>query len=591
MSTRFLQNHNGVGGVASNQVAVVPPDLSPLEDVKLINYNLQTDTIANTITNATIYDLNLSWKKSSNVSETFYYQIWINDDLTAPDNNTDSLYAFEDINITDNVTSVYNGMLEGPLIFNDSRIIYIKIRYYYEVHTAVENFTIYSDWSRLFNISVPLPTTESIADLSTSELPFFLFSITPSTTKLMHTATAIGNSSTLIPVNSNLTTTGISDTILAVVIVAIIVFVGVCISILVIISIACGVCGCVFRKNRRQFRDILEMEDDNAIISIFHANNGQPSVVIRQKSNSQSFSYSLHTDKWEIPSEAIMCDRQLGEGCFGEVYVGYFREDFSNPALTSYLTQNKDRPYVAIKLLKSSATSAEKNDFLKEIELMKKISVGHNTRIVNMIGAVTVQEPMMLITEFVIYGDLLNYLRSLRKKSRRPNNSLYHSMKTADLQDNMFNDYFIKPDNETSMNEQYNISTFDLISFAYQISSGMEYLASLQVVHRDLACRNILVDEGNNLKITDFGLSRMINNDSMYVKTTKGKLPLKWMAIESIVDRSFTTSSDVWSFGITLWEIATLGATPYPTIGNDELLQKLIEGYRMPKPFNCPNEV
>jgi hypothetical protein len=104
MSTRFLQNHNGVGGVASNQVAVVPPDLSPLEDVKLINYNLQTDTIANTITNATIYDLNLSWKKSSNVSETFYYQIWINDDLTAPDNNTDSLYAFEDINITDNVT-------------------------------------------------------------------------------------------------------------------------------------------------------------------------------------------------------------------------------------------------------------------------------------------------------------------------------------------------------------------------------------------------------------------------------------------------------------------------------------------------------
>jgi serine/threonine protein kinase len=164
-------------------------------------------------------------------------------------------------------------------------------------------------------------------------------------------------------------------------------------------------------------------------------------------------------------------------------------------------------------------------------------------------------------------------------------------MKTADLQDNMFNDYFIKPDNETSMNEQYNISTFDLISFAYQISSGMEYLASLQVVHRDLACRNILVDEGNNLKITDFGLSRMINNDSMYVKTTKGKLPLKWMAIESIVDRSFTTSSDVWSFGITLWEIATLGATPYPTIGNDELLQKLIEGYRMPKPFNCPNEV
>ena len=136
------------------------------------------------------------------------------------------------------------------------------------------------------------------------------------------------------------------------------------------------------------------------------------------------------------------------------------------------------------------------------------------------------------------------------------------------------------------------IATKDLLCWAYQIAKGMEYLASQRVMHGDLACRNVLLADNNVIKICDFGLAKDIYKTDTYRKKTDGPLPVKWMAIESLQDRLFSTQSDVWAYGIVLWEIFSLGQTPYPGMAvNETFYTRLRDGYRMEKPSLCPNSV
>ncbi|KAM4709472.1 fibroblast growth factor receptor 3 isoform 3-T3 [Discoglossus pictus] len=260
--------------------------------------------------------------------------------------------------------------------------------------------------------------------------------------------------------------------------------------------------------------------------------------------------------KWELQRTRLTLGKPLGEGCFGQV------------VMADAIGIDKDKPNksstVAVKMLKDDATDKDLSDLVSEMEMMKMI--GKHKNIINLLGACTQDGPLYVLVEYASKGNLREYLRA-----RRPPGMDY-SFDTCKIP-----------------TEQLTFK--DLVSCAYQVARGMEYLASQKCIHRDLAARNVLVTDDNVMKIADFGLARDIHNIDYYKKTTNGRLPVKWMAPEALFDRVYTHQSDVWSFGVLLWEIFTLGGSPYPGIPVEELFKLLKEGHRMDKPANCTHEL
>ncbi|XP_060698055.1 fibroblast growth factor receptor 2-like isoform X8 [Hemiscyllium ocellatum] len=267
--------------------------------------------------------------------------------------------------------------------------------------------------------------------------------------------------------------------------------------------------------------------------------------------------YELPEDpKWEFSRDKLTLGKPLGEGCFGQV------------VMAEAVGVDKDKPKepitVAVKMLKDDATEKDLSDLVSEMEMMKMI--GKHKNIINLLGACTQDGPLYVIVEFTAKGNLREYLRA-----RRPPGMEYNF------------------DVNRVSDEQLTFK--DLVSCTYQVARGMEYLASQKCIHRDLAARNVLVTENNVMKIADFGLARDVHNIDYYKKTTNGRLPVKWMAPEALFDRVYTHQSDVWSFGVLMWEIFTLGGSPYPGIPVEELFKLLKEGHRMDKPANCTTDL
>ncbi|CAH1245962.1 RET [Branchiostoma lanceolatum] len=260
--------------------------------------------------------------------------------------------------------------------------------------------------------------------------------------------------------------------------------------------------------------------------------------------------------KWEIPRENIVLGETIGEGEFGKVVK----------AQATNVANVKGVSTVAVKMLKDYASASEMRDLISELELLAQVS---HPNVIKLIGACTEHGPVYVIVEYAKHGCLRDFLRSKRKDAV----------------------LFLDDDFPNINNDEDSLMPKDLLSFAWQITKGMQYLAEMKLVHRDLATRNVLVTDRYVMKISDFGLTRDVYEEDAYMKKSKGRVPVKWLAIESLFDNIYTTKSDVWAFGVLLWEIVTLGATPYPGIPPERVCELLKTGFRMLRPTGCSEEL
>ncbi|XP_034070469.1 receptor tyrosine-protein kinase erbB-2 isoform X2 [Gymnodraco acuticeps] len=228
--------------------------------------------------------------------------------------------------------------------------------------------------------------------------------------------------------------------------------------------------------------------------------------------------------------------RVLGAGAFGTVYKGVWAPEGENVKIP-----------VAIKVLRENTSPKANKEILDEAYVMAGVASPYVCRLLGICLTSTVQ----LVTQLMPYGCLLDYVR----------------------------------ENKDRIGSQF------LLNWCVQIAKGMSYLEEVRLVHRDLAARNVLVKNPNHVKITDFGLARLLDIDETEYHADGGKVPIKWMALESILHRKFTHQSDVWSYGVTVWELMTFGAKPYDMIPAREIPEVLEGGERLPQPLICTIDV
>ncbi|XP_038066676.1 angiopoietin-1 receptor-like [Patiria miniata] len=274
--------------------------------------------------------------------------------------------------------------------------------------------------------------------------------------------------------------------------------------------------------------------------------NDQPRAVNPDGEIYEDVGLPTWARKLEIKLENLIIDDEiLGKGNFGEVRAGGVR-------IGGQVTK------AAIKTLKDSTSDAAM-DFKAELQTM--VGIKPHPNIVRLLAACFHEGILYVALEFLPNGNLRDYLRSIRPKQKGAGDSTDGASP---------------------------LTSSNLLKFGTDVAKGMDHLSKTGIIHRDLAARNILLADDLTAKVSDFGLSR---GEDIYVQKSSTRIPVRWLAIESLTRRVYKSKSDVWSFGILLWEIATYGSTPYSGIESKSLAERLLDGYRMPKPDNCADEI
>ncbi|XP_041988725.1 tyrosine-protein kinase transmembrane receptor Ror-like [Aricia agestis] len=320
----------------------------------------------------------------------------------------------------------------------------------------------------------------------------------------------------------------------------------------IFLILTCGIIGfivCLFyrHQNKRNAANIRDINLPNADKNIYGNSRLNSPIEMNELLSNQNNENQPHLQTQSTRGNGILRIPQyslsqikfleeLGEGAFGKVYKGA-------------LKKNGETQYVAVKALKENASAKTKADFRREIDLISELN---HENIVCIVGVALREEPLCMLFEFMARGDLHEFLMGRAPPSGK------------------------------------GLPAMRLLNIACNIASGMQYLASHHYVHRDLAARNCLVSDDFVVKISDFGLSRDIYSSDYYRVQSKSLLPVRWMPPESILYGKFTTESDIWSYGVVLWEIYSYGLQPYYGYSNQEVIAMVRAGELLAAPAACP---